>query len=126
MSAILWLYNTLLYDSDISSIFSPENVYNFSNTAESAETTILCQEILDEINQDDSQELALLRGDERPDSVWDALRNVDNSEFCSIKFYKMQYARGGSKEFFPPGKNPVALRERSIRTFGECCWKVIR
>ena len=90
------------------------------------ETTIICQELLGEINQDDSNMLDMLRGDGSSDNDWDALRNVDNSEFCSIKFYKMQYARGDSKEFFPPGKNPVALRERSIRTFGKCCWKVIR
>lgn len=95
------------------------------------EATTLCQELLEGVNEDDSAELGLLRGEDWDDEDWDSLAGghgfgSESEDFCSIKFYKMQYAQGRSSEFLPPGRYPIALRERSIRTFGECCWKVVR
>ena len=100
----------------------------FRITGERMQATTLCEEFLEEINQDDSSELNLLRGEDWEDDDWNSHSSVHSwaRNFCSIKFYKRQYAQGIGKEFLPPGHHPVALRERSIRTFGNCCWRVVR
>ena len=106
-----------------------ENDYGLSITAQRNATTTLCQELLLQLNEDDSSQLYMLRGKNYDDDDWKSLAGGHawaNDKFCSIKFYKMQHGKGTAKEFLPPGKHPVALGERSIRTFGKCCWKVVR
>ena len=98
-------------------------------------TATICQELLKKTKDIDSVDLSIIRDvvqkvgtdlNEPVKSIRSTTRGVTDVQ-CSIRFYKIRNTLGYTtpKEFFT-GQRWVYLRERSIRTVGDCCWQVIR
>ena len=51
--------------------------------------------------------------------------NIDEEDFCLIRFYKIQHYQDPTPYSFDGIKKPwTSLQERSIKVFGRCCWRV--
>ena len=50
---------------------------------------------------------------------------IDDDEFCMIRFYKVkQYDDPTPYSHEGTGKPRAYLKEKSIKVFGKCCWRI--
>lgn len=55
----------------------------------------------------------------------EANTNIDDDDFCRIRFYKVKHFDDPTPYSYEgKGRRRAYLKEKSIKVFGKCCWRV--